>query len=62
MNDDYLLDPNELFLVTVDLSSSDNISIGAYDRFALEIKPPDGPVLTIERTIPARMSQYVNLH
>ncbi|OGO21613.1 MAG: hypothetical protein A2144_04170 [Chloroflexi bacterium RBG_16_50_9] len=62
MNDDNLLDPNELFQVTVDLSGSDNISIGAYDRFSMELKPPDGPVLTIERTIPARVSQYVNLH
>jgi len=62
MNDDYLLDPNELFEVTIDLSDSDNITIGAYDRFALELKPPNGPVLTIERTIPARVSQYVNLH
>ena len=47
-------------MVTVNVS--DNVSIGAYDRFALEIKPPDGPVLTIDRTIPARISQYVNLH
>jgi flagellin FlaB len=62
INDDYLLDPNELFMVTVDLSSSSNVSITAYDEFSLELKPPDGPVLTVERTIPARTSQYVNLH
>ncbi len=61
-NDDYLLDPNELFQMTVYMPSSGNISIGPYDRFSLEIKPPDGPVLTVERTIPARISQYVNLH
>jgi flagellin FlaB len=62
MNDDYLLDPNELFMVTVDLTTSSNVSIGPYHHFSLEIKPPDGPVLTVERTIPARVSQYVNLH
>lgn len=62
MNTDDLLDPNELFLVDVDLNSTGNISIGPYHRFALEVKPPDGPVLTIERTTPARISQYVNLH
>jgi len=41
---------------------SDNVSIGAYHRFTLEVKPADGPVLTIQRTIPGRISQYVNLY
>jgi flagellin FlaB len=61
-NDDYLLDPNELFQMTVYMPTSGNISIGPYHSFSLEIKPPDGPSLTVERTIPARISQYVNLH
>jgi flagellin FlaB len=61
-NDDYLLDPNELFQMTVLMPTSGNISIGAYDSFSLEIKPPDGPVMTVERTIPSRVSQYINLH
>jgi flagellin FlaB len=61
-NDDYLLDPNELFQVTVFIPTSGNISIGSYDSFSLEIKPPDGPVLTVERTMPSRVSQYINLH
>jgi len=63
INTDNLLDKNELFMVTVDLSNnSDNTSIGPYDTFSIEIKPPSGPVLTIERTVPGRVSQYVNLH
>jgi flagellin FlaB len=62
INDDNLLDPNELFQVDVDLSSSSNVSIGAYHSFTLEVKPADGPVLTIQRTIPGRISQYVNLY
>jgi flagellin FlaB len=62
INNDNLLDANELFQVTVDIPDSGNVSIGRYDRFALEIKPPDGPVLTIERTVPGRISQYVNLY
>ena len=62
LNTDNLLDPNELFLVTIDLSSSENVSIGPYSSFSLEMKPPDGPVLAIERTVPSRTSQYVNLH
>jgi hypothetical protein len=28
----------------------------------MEVKPPDGPVLEFERTLPSRISQYVNLH
>jgi len=59
-NDDNLLDHDELFQITVDLSSTDNIS--PYDTFTLEVKPPVGAVLPIERTVPARVSQYVNLY
>ena len=62
INSDNLLDANELFMVTVDMPNSGNISSGPYDKFALEIKPADGPVLPIERTVPGRVSQYVNLH
>ena len=60
INADNLLDHNELFMVTVDLSTTN--SIGPYDQFALAIRPPDGPVLSIERTIPGRVTQYINLH
>jgi archaeal flagellin FlaB len=62
INSDNLLDANELFQVTVIVPTSGNVSIGPYHRFSLEVKPPDGPVLTIQRTIPARVTQYVNLH
>ena len=62
INTDNLLDRNELFLVTIDFPTASSISIGPYDQFGLEIKPPAGPVLAIERTVPGRVSQYVNLH
>ncbi len=62
VNNDYLLDYNELFQVTVIIPTSGNISIGPYDQFSLELKPPDGPTLVFERTIPGRVSQYINLH
>ena len=67
-DNDSMLDPNELFLITVDLSSvtdnasSDDEKVGAYHQFALEVKPPSGAVLTIERTVPARVNQIVNLY
>ncbi len=62
VNNDNLLDPAELFLVTVDMSSAATVNIGPYEKFSLEVRPPDGPVLPIERTIPRRLTQYVNLH
>jgi archaeal flagellin FlaB len=66
-NGDNLLDKNELFLITVDLScvaNGTNITAekpGAYHKFNLEIKPPTGAVLVLERTIPARTNQIVSL-
>jgi flagellin FlaB len=62
VNSDNLLDPNELFQITITMPSTGNISVGPYESFALEIKPADGPILSIERTVPGRVSQYVNLH
>jgi flagellin FlaB len=62
LNDDNLLDPNELFQIHVDLASAGQISLGPYHQFTVEIKPPDGPVLSLQRTIPARVSAFVNLH
>ncbi len=59
-NGDSLLDSDELFMITVDLSNTDNVS--PYDTFTLEVKPPVGAVLPIERTVPARVNQYVNLY
>jgi len=61
VNSDDLLDPNETFQISVDLSSS-GVSIGPYKRFTLEVKPPDGPATSFERMIPGRISNYVNLH
>lgn len=65
-NADNILDQNELFMITVDLSCvSANATAeampGPYHRFELEIKPPSGAVLILERTIPARANQVVNL-
>ena len=65
---DNILDENELFQITVDLSMiNDNASsyeemLGAYHVFVLEIKPPVGAILAIERTIPARVDEMVNLY
>jgi len=59
VNSDDLLDENELFMLTLDMTST---NITPYHKFTLELKPTAGPVLSIERTIPGRVDQYVNLH
>jgi flagellin FlaB len=64
---DNMLDENELFQITVDLSCvSANATAeqlpGPYHTFQLEVKPPVGAVLVLERTLPARVDQIVNLN
>jgi archaeal flagellin FlaB len=66
-NGDSMLDPGELAQITVDLSyvnskaASTAEKMGPYHSFTLEIKPPDGSVLTVERTLPSRVSSLINL-
>ena len=62
VNDDDILDPLELFQLDVQLPTTGNVTLGAYQTFSMEIKPPEGPTLTFERTIPGRISAYVNLY
>ena len=62
INNDNILDPTELFMLDVQIPTTGNFTLGAYDYFSLEMKPADGSVLIFERTIPARVSDYVNLH
>ncbi len=66
-NGDNLLDRTELFMLTIDLScvadganSTFQMPV-AYHKFTLELKPPVGAVLVLERTIPARTNQIVAL-
>lgn len=64
---DNMLDQAELFYITVDLSvvsanATPAQKPGPYHKFQLEVKPPVGAVLVIERTLPARVDQIVNLY
>jgi flagellin FlaB len=64
---DNILDNNELFLITVDLTAisanvTDDKKPRPYHKFSLEIKPPVGAVLVLERTIPARVDEVINLY
>lgn len=65
---DNLLDPDELFMITVDLAAvntgaaTDDEKLGRNHKFSIQVKPPRGAILSIERRVPARVSQLVNLH
>jgi archaeal flagellin FlaB len=66
-NSDNLLDKNELFLITIDLgcvnagAATPEERPSAYHKFTLEIKPPTGAVVILERTIPAKVDSIVSL-
>jgi archaeal flagellin FlaB len=66
-NSDNILDTNELFQITVDLTAvsanvTDEQKPRPYHKFNLEVKPPVGAVLSMERTIPARVDSVINLY
>ncbi len=55
-----LLEPGEVGLLIVVFNES--LNVNAYSRIVVEIKPPEGSVLTVERVVPPSLtSQYVNL-
>lgn len=64
---DNMLQSGDLMQVDVDLTevnaaAADGQTVGAYTKFVLEIVPPDGAVLTIERTMPAQSTALVHLY
>jgi archaeal flagellin FlaB len=58
-NGNNLLEPGEMARIEVDLSS---YSIGANDKFSLEIKPPTGPVILLQRVAPAAIEDVMDLY
>jgi flagellin FlaB len=60
-NDDDMLDPGETFEMTIDLTGAGE-TIDTYHTFNVEIKPPVGSVLVVERTTPAALSEWMILH
>lgn len=58
---DELLDKGELVEITVDVASLDN-ALGINTAFSLEMKPPKGAALTIQRTTPAYFDAVMDLH
>jgi len=60
-NHDQILDPGETFEMTIYLTAA-GIDVGTYKTFDLDIKPPIGSVLTIERTTPAQLAPWMILN
>ena len=62
LNDgDDLLEAGELFEIVVDLSGCGE-TVGTYQTFTIQVKPPVGSVLVIERTTPAALDTYMILY
>ncbi len=55
-----MLDPDEAFLITVDVPTGTTIE--AYDTFTLQVIPTKGAAITISRTLPASILAINDLH
>jgi flagellin FlaB len=58
-NADSMLEQGELLEVTVDFTADASINIGTNHTFTLEIKPPQGSFMVIQRTTPASVVQTI---
>jgi len=54
-----LLEEDELFVVTVTIPTE--ATVGAYGSFTLQVMPPTGATLTIQRTLPGAISAVMDL-
>ena len=61
-NGDEILESNELAEITVVLSGTLSTDLGTNQTFAIEVVPPSGAVLLIERTTPAKIDTVTDLH
>lgn len=60
-NGDALLEQGELMTVTIDMTqaAAAAVTIGTNHTFILEVKPPSGSYLVIQRTTPASINQAI---
>lgn len=59
---DNLLEERELAQITVPLSGTLTTDLGANTDFAIEVQPPQGGVLKLERTTPAQIDAVMDLN
>ena len=60
-NGDYLLEQDEQAVVTVNLTGLTTPPV-IYSTFTIEVKPVTGASLVINRTLPARIDDVMDLH
>jgi flagellin FlaB len=60
-DNDQMLDPGETFEMTITMTGAGE-AIETYHTFSVEVKPPIGSVLVIERSTPAALADYMILH
>jgi archaeal flagellin FlaB len=60
VNDDGMLDPRELAEITVPLSLT--TALKANGSFVIEVKPPTGGIMVLERTCPPSIAAVNDLH
>jgi flagellin FlaB len=60
-NSDNLLEPGEMFEMNIDLTVAafSAVTLNANKTFTLELKPPSGSFLVIQRTVPASINQSI---
>ena len=58
---DSLLEAGEMFEITVDMTGAGE-NIGTYHTFTIEVKPPVGSALRVERTTPAALDSVMILN
>ena len=59
---DWLLEEGELAEVTIPISATNLLTLQANDEFMVEVKPPQGGVVPIMRTVPASLDQVMVLN
>ena len=58
-NSDKLLEPGELFEIGIALSQDNTIVIGTNKQFTVEVQPPAGSYMVVQRTTPASVSATI---
>lgn len=65
-NGNYILESGEQFEIALDTTDLGGTftdpGLAKYDTFTIQVKPALGSSLTIERTLPARISPVIDLH
>jgi len=62
-DNDVLLEPGEMFEITVGISATEVApALGVDTIFVIEVKPPTGGILVLERTTPPTIDVIMDLH